>query len=291
MLGLEGHAEPGLDFTLTIHAQAGDCPETPMTEVSVGLVELWCVEQVEEIATEPYLNALGNGEGLAYIQVHIFRTRAREWISRASTRSDRNAVDGCYRAERRRVKPVARTVDLMQRPNQVGSGTGTVAILASDIKRKATGESQNGTELPSAQERIGSRVPVMAEGATATEWQFVESVEYKPMANVEIGVGALLGLPIKSIDLVAAITVIVVETRFRVVNGMRPGISGGELNPAGEVPLYLRVQTVVNGIATGVIDRYRAQQRVGFVVGRGATVIERNHDYRTDASAADGSWG
>jgi len=34
---------------------------------------------------------------------------------------------------------------------------------------------------------------------------------------------------------------------------MRPGISGGELNPAGEVPLYLRVQTVVNGIATGVV--------------------------------------
>ena len=81
-LGLEGHAQPRLDFALTVHAQAGDCREAAMAYVSIWLVELRRIKQVEEIPAKPYADALGNGEVLTHIQIHLLYTRPGKWISR-----------------------------------------------------------------------------------------------------------------------------------------------------------------------------------------------------------------
>src|ERR1035437_4153017 len=259
---LEAHAERQLDFALAVETQAGNLPEvSAIVHVSIQLAELRCVEQVEEIATERYPEALGKDEALTYGQIHNLRARAGKWIPRRGARSA-----GCL-GEGRRVKPLRRIVQLMQRTNHIWPCAGTAAVIADHINWETTGKSQNRAYLPAAQERIGSGVPIMAERATSAEWQFIESIEYEPMSHIETRVGALLGLPLERINWVAAVTVIAIKAGLRVVDGVRPGVGSAELNPIAQAAFHLRVHPVINGIATRVVDRNRAQQWIGFDPG------------------------
>ena len=68
----------------------------------------------------------------------------------------------------------------------------------------------------------------MADSAASPERQFVEGIEYKPIAHIEIRVGAFFGLPLERIDHVSAVTEIGIEASLRVVDRMRPGICAAE---------------------------------------------------------------
>ena len=89
---LEDDSHPCLDFALTVYAQAGDCTESSVVYISIRLVELWSIGDVEEVAAETDLDALGYSERLAYIQIHFFNPASRKWISRGIARGNGSTV-------------------------------------------------------------------------------------------------------------------------------------------------------------------------------------------------------